>query len=248
MSDFGSELGNSGLNIMGKLIDAIMKLIAKIYDTWRERTSAEYKLKKAELGEIRFKSERRKFTEKINGKTGFIAHQDLIKAGVPITDVGITIDDKGFQELAARCKREGIAISGVEDMRARELAGNKNMIVECKKSDLKKLATLIDLMNDEKKIEKLQTELGKIENENVVLQQEFDKLKLIEEPNEEHIARMEEIETAIGENNGVAEALMNEIDKIRTSHKEQLNQEQMKSLIEEAITGEVGRPIGCTIY
>lgn len=239
MSDFGSELGNSGLNIMGKLIDALMKLIAKIYDTWRERTSAEYKLKKAELGEIQFKSEKRKFTEKINGKTGFVAHQDLIRAGVPITDVGITIDDKGFQELAARCKREGIVISGVEDMRARALAGNKNMIVECKKSDLKKLATLIDLMNDEKKIAKLQTELGKIENENVVLQQEFDKLKLIEEPNEEHIARMEEIETAIGENNGVAEALMNEIDKIRTSHKEQLNQEQMKSLIEEAITGEV---------
>ena len=244
MSDFGSELGNSGLNIMGKLIDALMKLIAKIYDTWRERTSAEYKLKKAELGEIQFKSEKRKFTEKINGKTGFVAHQDLIRAGVPITDVGITIDDKGFQELAARCKREGIVISGVEDMRARALAGNKNMIVECKKSDLKKLATLIDLMNDEKKIAKLQTELGKIENENVVLQQEFDKLKLIEEPNEEHIARIEEIEIAIGENNGVAEALMNEIDKIRTSHKEQLNQEQMKSLIEEAITGEVYENIG----
>ena len=217
MSDFGSELGNSGLNVMGKLLDALMKLIAKIYDTWRERTSADYKLKKAELGEMQSKAAKRKFVEKIEGKTGFVAHKDLIRAGVPITQVGITLDDKGFKELAARCKREGIVISGVEDIRATKLSGNKNMIVECKQSDLKRLASLIDLMNDEKKIAKVQDELLKVDNQTKELQGELDNLKLIEEPSEEQLARMSEIETEIQENNGVVEALKQEISNIRTS-------------------------------
>ena len=237
MSDFGSELGNSGLNVMGKLLDALMKLIAKIYDTWRERTSADYKLKKAELGEMQSKAAKRKFVEKIEGKTGFVAHKDLIRAGVPITQVGITLDDKGFKELAARCKREGIVISGVEDIRATKLSGNKNMIVECKQSDLKRLASLIDLMNDEKKIAKVQDELLKVDNQTKELQGELDNLKLIEEPSEEQLARMSEIETEIQENNGVVEALKQEISNIRTSYKEQLNQEQVDGIIEQAVTG-----------
>ena len=146
MSDFGTDVGNSGLSLMGKLIDALLKLIGKIYDTIKERTSADYKLKKAEYGEMKDKAARRKFIEKIEGKTGYVNHKDLEKAGVPLTAVGITLDDKGFKELAARCKREGIVITGVEDVRERELNGKKSMIVECKQSDLTRLAKLIDLM------------------------------------------------------------------------------------------------------
>lgn len=64
MSDFGTDVGNSGLSLMGKLIDALLKLIGKIYDTIKERTSADYKLKKAEYGEMKDKAARRKFIEK----------------------------------------------------------------------------------------------------------------------------------------------------------------------------------------
>lgn len=200
MSDFGSEVGNSGLSLMGKLIDALLKLIGKIYELVKERTSAEYKLKKAEYKEVKDKASQKKFAEKIEGKVGFVNHDDLVKAGVPLTVVGITMDDAGFKELAERCKREGIVISGVEDIRERELNGKKSMIVECKQSDLVRLAKLIDLMNDEKKIDLIQNEIQKTEDKTQELKTELEELKSKEAPTQEDIDRINTIENEIKEN------------------------------------------------
>lgn len=243
MSDFGTDVGNSGLSLMGKLIDALLKLIGKIYDTIKERTSADYKLKKAEYGEMKDKAARRKFIEKIEGKTGYVNHKDLEKAGVPLTAVGITLDDKGFKELAARCKREGIVITGVEDVRERELNGKNSMIVECKQSDLTRLAKLIDLMNDEKKINKVQEEIDKVEAKNAELEAELTELQSKEEPTQEEIDRMKEIEGEIEENNLVIEELNNQIEDIRYGHSEELNQEQAQGVVEKAVNGETLRGV-----
>lgn len=69
MSDFGSEVGNSGLSLMGKLIDALLKLIGKIYELVKERTSAEYKLKKAEYKEVKDKASQKSLLKKLREKS-----------------------------------------------------------------------------------------------------------------------------------------------------------------------------------
>lgn len=237
MSDFGTDVGNSGLSMMSKLMDALLKLIAKIYDTVKERTSVEYKLKKAQYSEMKAKSQQQKFVEKIEGKTGYINHKYLEKAGVPLTAVGITLDDNGFKELAERCKREGIVITGIEDIRERELNGNKSIIVECKKSDLTRLAKLIDLMNDEKKIHKVQEEIEKTQVKNQELKKELIELKDSKEVTPDKITRMEEIENEIEENSLVIEELDNQIKDIRVGHSEELNKEQAQGIIDKAIKG-----------
>lgn len=243
MSDFGTDVGNSGLTLMGKLIDALLKLIAKIYDTVKERTGADYKLKKAEYGEIKNKTNRRKFTDKIEGKTGFVKHKDLERAGVPLTAVGVSIDEVGLKELSARCKREGIVISGVEDIRERALNGNQTIILECKQSDLTRLSNLIDLMNDEKKIARVQEEILSINTQNVALLSEFAELKGKEEPTQEEADRMVAIAGEIEENNAVAVGLNKQIDEVRHGHSQELNREQAQGVVEQAVNGETLRGV-----
>ncbi|MBD5403026.1 hypothetical protein HDR58_09585 [bacterium] len=243
MSDFGSELGNSGLAIMGKIIDALLKLIGKIYELIKERTSAEYKLKKAEYENMKQDAKEKIFAEKIEGMVGYVNHEDLVKAGVPLTAVGITLDDEGFKKLAERCKREGIVISGVEDIRERELTGKKTIIVECKQSDLVRLANLIDLMNDEKKIDLVQEEIQKLESKNQELKSELEGLKGKEDLTPEEADRIKEIEAEIEENNLVIEELNNQISDIRHEHNQELNQEQARGVVEQAVNGETLRGV-----
>lgn len=240
MSDFGTEVGNSGLNLMGKLMEALLKLLSKIFDTVNQRTSADYKLKKAQLADKKAEVSHRKFVEKIEGKAGFVNHRQLEKAGVPLVSTGITLDDAGMRELAERCKREGIIITGVEDIRQRELTGNKFFLIECRQSDLPRLASLVDLMNDEKKISKIHEEIGNLEFEKIAAQDEIDQIKSKGEGNltQEDLDRIAELEAQIEENDLVIDELYQQVEDIRYGHSQELNQEQAQGVVEKAVNGE----------
>lgn len=244
MSDFGSEMGSGGLGIMTKVMEALLKLLGKLFELWKERTGADYKLKKEEYKEAKEEAKQRKFVEKIEGKTGFVNHRDLQRAGVPLTAVGITLDDKGFKELADRCKREGIVITGVEDIRDRELNGRKSMILECKQSDLPRLGKLVDLMNDEKKIGKVQEEISKVESSNIDLESELAALKDKEgELSPDELERISKIEAELEENHLVINELDKQIDDIRYQNSQELNQEQAYGVCEKAVNGETLRGV-----
>lgn len=187
MSDFGTDLGNNSLSLTGKLTEALLKLIGKTFDIIQEQ----------------------------KGKMGF-NHKNLEKASVPLTAVGITLNDKDFNELADRCKREGIVITGVEDIRERELSGNKSIIVECKQSDLQKIAGLVDLMNDEKKIDRINEEINTMKYKEAEL---------------------------IGEDNLIIQELEKQIKEIRYGHSEELNAEQAQGVCEQAVSGKNERGV-----
>lgn len=243
MSDFGTELGNGGLSVMSKIMSALLKLFEKVFDTVKERTGADYKLKKAELNEMKDKAARLQLAEKMENTAGFVLHDKLVKAGVSLTSCGVTLDEQGMKELSARCKREGILISGVEDVRARELSGNKMFMLECKQSDLVRLANLIDLMNDEKKIGLIQEEIGKIENETAELSNELAALKGKEDLSTDESARISVLEDKIEENNRVVGELNAQIETIRYGHSQELNQEQSQSIVEKAVNGKTERGV-----
>lgn len=41
MSDLGSDAGSTTLNLMTKVLEALLKLIGKIFDTWQGRAERE---------------------------------------------------------------------------------------------------------------------------------------------------------------------------------------------------------------
>ena len=248
MADFGTDVGNStlsgALSLTGKLLEALLKLIAKIFDTFMEKTSAEHKLKKAEYHEVKENIKQKKFEEIIDGKVGFVNHKDLVKAGVPLTVTQISMEDKDFKELAGRCKRVGIVISGVEDIRASELTGKKARILECKQSDLPRLKELIDLMNDEKKITVIQEEIDKTGGRNQELAAQIDSIKSSgSELTPEELNKIKDLETEIEENNNVMNELDKQVWEIRQGHSQDLNTEQAQGVCEKAVNGETLRGV-----
>lgn len=243
MSDFGSEVGNSGLSLMGKLMEALLKVLEKIFDTIKERTSAEYKLKQAELKEAKERIDHQKLVEKVEGKAGFVNHKLLQKAGVPLVSAGITLDDAGMKELAARCKREGIIITGVEDIRERDLNGKKFFCIECRQSDLERLGQLADLMNDEKRIGKIQEEIAKVEVENQTLMGRISDIKAKGDLSQEDLDKIAALEASVEENGLVIKGLNEQINEIRYGHSQELNQEQAQGVVEKAVNGETQRGV-----
>lgn len=167
---------------------------------------------------------------------GFVNHNDLVKVGIPLTAVGVTIDEKALKEFSDRCKREGIVITGVEDIRNRDLNGNKSFILECKQSDLTKIANLIDLMNDEKKIEKINEEISKLEARNDGLNKEAVSIREKgTQLSQEDKDRLLEIENEIEENNFVVGEFSKQIENIRYGFSKDLNLEQAQAVCEKAV-------------
>ncbi len=237
MSDFGSDVSNNGVGIMMKLLDALLKLIEKIFNEFTRRMSAEYKLKKAEYKIRKGELKEQKNRKKIEGKSGLVNHKILQKSGVPLAVRGIEMDDNGFKELAERCKREGIVISGVEDATKSTSDDKKFFVIQCRQSDLERFNKLVVLMTDEKKIDLINEEVEKIKGNTQELKEELSVLKDKGELNPEDIKRINVIEREIKENNLVIKGLNEKIQDIRLKHSEELYQEQAKAVVEKAVYG-----------
>lgn len=244
MSDFGSEVGNAGLSMMGKVMEALMKLLDKIFETVKERTSAEYRLKKAELKDVKEKTAFKKFAAEVEGRAGLVNYDDLKKAKVPLTAVGITLEREEMQELAARCKREGIIITGVEDIRQREMAGAQFFAIECRTSDLERLGSLLHLMNDEKRIIAFrEEEIAPLESRNKALRAEIAELRAKPHLTQEDLDKIKELETEIEVNDGVIKNLNKKIQEFREDRSRELNNEQAIGVVEKVVNGETERGV-----
>lgn len=180
MSDFGTELGQSGLSLAEKFIDALLQLVNKVFEN--------------------------------AGKSGYINHQLLEKAGAALTVVEISLREEDFKELVSRCEREGVLITGVEDIRTRGDSGVKSMIVECRRDDLPRLACLVDLINDEKRIAAISQEIAAIQSKGGQLTKE-DVLAI--------------------------SGLEKQTERIRYAYGRGLNEEQARGVYESAAGGQV---------
>lgn len=169
MSDFGSDLGNAGMQLTGKVLDAILALLKKIYEDARkeikERSSAEYKLQQQQLKKIKDDMKRVETLKKFEGMTGLINYDDIMKAkaaGLSVSVLNVHCNKEQLNDLSEMCKRNGVLISSVEDVRSRELGGEKTYTLICKADDVAKLSELVDTMVDAKRIEALNVEKEKI--------------------------------------------------------------------------------------
>lgn len=156
MNDLGSDAGSTSLNLMTKVLEALLKLIEKIYDTWQGRAEREEHKYKAMAA--RGEYQRKEAIKKMDGKTGYVNHKLLAKTGEPIipTEIRLTKEEaKIFNEV---CKREGILFSAVTNLQLKKDGEKGNIVIECRKSDLEKLRIATDRFNEEIRIR--QTDKG----------------------------------------------------------------------------------------
>lgn len=210
--DMSSDMGNVAANMFMKTAEAavntLKELVAKLFEVWEKRTSAEYKLSKAKLKEQNLGLREQRAVQRINGKVGFVRHKELQRAGVPLSVTGIRCTEEELKNLSAACKRNGIVITAQDDIRSRELGGSRLFVVECRQSDLQRLLDLVDSMNDAKRIEFLRAEKEAV-------------LSLGEAMTEEDRLYVEQIDR--------------EIAAIRNGDCARLNEQQAKGEIEKAV-------------
>lgn len=162
MPDFGTDMGNVGVNVMAKgaekFIDTLMALVGKGFDLWKERTNPEWKIRKSELKLQKDKMRGVRLAKQIDGMAGFINYKVLERAGVPLTATKIHCSEEQLKDLSSACARSGIIITALEDVRSRELGGPKDYVVSVRQKDLERFADLADALNDAKRIAYLEEE------------------------------------------------------------------------------------------
>lgn len=212
--DLGSDLGNAGVSFMAnafqKLLEAVLGLFKKVMEIFEKRTSAEYRLTKEKLKEEKEKNVSIKASKKIAGKVGFVKHKELENAGVPLTVTGVRCNQEDLTRISEACKRNGIVISALDDVRSRELGGKRMFTIEVRQSDLARFGELIDTLNDATRIANLEEQKQAVLSMGEAMTEE-DKLYI--------------------------EQLDKEILAIREGRSEKLNVEQEKGVIEQAVDG-----------
>lgn len=164
--DFGSDVGNTGVQIAGnvamKIFEALQALFAKVFELYMNRDVRE----KARLENKEMKSvaDKREFLEKVDESVGLVRYQDAVKAGIPLTNAQLQVTDKEFKRLAEICKRNGVFLTGTMDARQNELGvvGVKKFNIMCKTSQLEDMINMVKILNDERIINNLADRKGEI--------------------------------------------------------------------------------------
>jgi len=154
VSDFGTDVGNTTIQAMGNVTTKTLELIGEIFKALLQYwlNSNERKIAQMKLDGMKDEKAKKEFLDEIDGKVGFVSHEELMKAGVPIIPIEMSMSEEDFQKFSELCKENNVMISGVMDVRDMALNGKKSFILECKQQDLEKIKNLVELFNDQKKI------------------------------------------------------------------------------------------------
>lgn len=150
MSDLGSDAGSTSLSLMGKILEAILQLIAKIYEA--HQNAPERKLTQLKVKEAKSESEKRDAIKKLDGMTGYVNHKLLQKSGEPLSTNLLTLTKEEMKQFSAICKREGVLFSAVTNSQLKKDGEKAIFAIECRQSDVEKLRAAVDRFNDEKRI------------------------------------------------------------------------------------------------
>ena len=169
MGDLGSDVGGSSLSLMAKVMEALLKLLDKLYETWknapqRKKAALEYKMAKEE-------NQKRELIKEVDGSIGMVEYEKLKKSGEVKTLYDIPMTKEEMHDFADVCKRRGIHFAGVTvneqgkhgdafeeegflgKMRERFLGdenARKSYYIAFRSSDAEQIKDVVDLLNKEK--------------------------------------------------------------------------------------------------
>ena len=235
MGDLGSDVGGSSLSLMAKVMESLMKLLEKVFETWksapqRKKAALEYKLAKEE-------NERRELIKAVEGSVGMIAYDKLKKSGEVTTLYDIPMTREEMQEFADICKRRGIHFAGVTvdtkgnhaDVLKEErfLGRTKDLVmgsatnerrsyfIAFRRSDAEQIKDVVDLLNKEK-----------------LMRQNDANIKALMEKGEENWTP---------EDRAMYEEYRKMNKEVQKEYCDQLNDEQGAAIVEKVVTGKTDR-------
>lgn len=153
MSDLGNDAGQSALGLGAKIIEALLRLLDKLYQAYLDKGKRE--LTQEQLSALKNDAERKQALENLNGKTGLVNYEELKKSGVPLSSFGVYMTEKEMQSFAAQCKREGILISGMTDSTQISDKGEVQYEICCKTEDLSAILKISERLTQEQRISNL---------------------------------------------------------------------------------------------
>lgn len=150
MSDLGGDAGQSALSLGAKVIEALLRLLDKLYQAYLDKGRRE--LTQEQLASIKDDKERKQALENLNGKAGLVNYEELKKSGVPLSSFNLYATEQEMQQIGELCKRGGILISGMTDdtkMKNGEVA----YCLCCKTEDLQAFKDIVNRAENEVRIE-----------------------------------------------------------------------------------------------
>ena len=148
-----------GANVLTKLAQALSSLVKTIVDAVVESNSPENKMAKARLAEMQDAQQKREYVKKLDGMAGYVNSKTLEKSGDALTNRSTVMKESEFWEFSALCKRNGIVMSGVQDIRAKELTGDISYHLMFRASDAEQVKYAMDLYNAERRIADIDKDL-----------------------------------------------------------------------------------------
>lgn len=159
MADFGSETGNASILAMTKIMEAMMRLMEKIYQTWKE--APDRKLKSQQIKDLKAKTKVEKARKKLDGRAGQIRLNMLKKAKLPLRSFCIEVSPKDMRAFSELCRRENVLFSGIAH-KGKENSDKREYQLICKQEDLCKIEEIVKRLNREKQLEALQERITEI--------------------------------------------------------------------------------------
>ena len=150
--EMGGQVVSASINASAKTMETLLKILDRIFQLYKERTNVQYKAAKDAY-------KKQKLYDKVNGLTGFVAHDKLRKAGVPLTVANVHCNEEQFQRICELCKKQGVLVSGVTDP---SLDGTKTYTLEFKKEDAARIAAIVDFVNIEEKANRIQDKISEV--------------------------------------------------------------------------------------
>lgn len=168
MSDFGTDTGNASVIVMSKVMEAMMRLMEKVYQTWKE--TPDRKLKSQQIKDLKSKRNIEKAREKLDGKAGYIRLQLLKKAKVPLKSFSIDVSTKDMAAFSDLCRREDVLFSGIVHKGTDTEKRQYKLI--CKEEDLGKIEQIVKRLNYEKQIEAIEKRIAEIRSKSELSEQD----------------------------------------------------------------------------
>lgn len=162
-TDTGSTAINLGLKIGENILQALMKLLEKIWQTWKD--APKRKLEKAQISEYKESQDKAKALKKLEGIEGEIAYDKLKKISnaikKPIVATGVRFSDsEDLNRFAELAKRSGLVWTGLLDPSMN--VGQQVTHIQCLSTYVEKVKQICDLISDEKRVSAIDKKIAEI--------------------------------------------------------------------------------------
>lgn len=181
MTDLGGDVSKDVMSTSAKLIEALLKLLEKIYQLWRE--APERGIKKLEYMELKDNREKKEALKKVEGSRGFINYNILKKSEANLTTTEIKMTKAEMKEFSNLCKREGVVFSGVVMGKNTDNAKIYDIVI--KEEDLSRIKGVLDKLNENKKIQNIENREQEILNKEKLAPQDKVDLEILDKQKRE---------------------------------------------------------------